>query len=249
MKRLGASLLAVSLLFVVSPAVVRAADCDAASATYLPISEVPQPISFYGDNIGEESMALLWDLGMKWNTHNFGKAIAAGQNWFGECKYPGIGLATGSGYSWRDRSVTLWIWADGVDLVQAVSTINSLIQPAPATTTTVVTTATTVVPATTTSTTTPEPEPTTTTTVALEPVLIEVARMPAEPAISPSAEPTTSTTSTTTTTTVAPIIAASAFSVAVTPAVKIVSPAVQKKIVKKVVKKKVAKKKVKVKIK
>jgi hypothetical protein len=228
---------------------VRAADCDAASATYLPISEVPQPISFYGDNIGEESMALLWDLGMKWNTHNFGKAIAAGQNWFGECKYPGIGLATGSGYSWRDRSVTLWIWADGVDLVQAVSTINSLIQPAPATTTTVVTTATTVVPATTTSTTTPEPEPTTTTTVALEPVLIEVARMPAEPAISPSAEPTTSTTSTTTTTTVAPIIAASAFSVAVTPAVKIVSPAVQKKIVKKVVKKKVAKKKVKVKIK
>jgi len=248
-KRLGASLLAVSLLFVVSPAVVRAADCDAASATYLPISEVPQPISFYGDNIGEESMALLWDLGMKWNTHNFGKAIAAGQNWFGECKYPGIGLATGSGYSWRDRSVTLWIWADGVDLVQAVSTINSLIQPAPATTTTVVTTATTVVPATTTSTTTPEPEPTTTTTVALEPVLIEVARMPAEPAISPSAEPTTSTTSTTTTTTVAPIIAASAFSVAVTPAVKIVSPAVQKKIVKKVVKKKVAKKKVKVKIK
>jgi hypothetical protein len=261
-KRLGASLLAVSLLFIVSPAVVRAADCDAASATYLPISEVPQPISFYGDNIGEESMVLLWDLGMKWNTHNFGKAIAAGQNWFGECKYPGIGLATGSGYSWRDRSVTLWIWADGVDLVQAVSTINSLLQPTPVTTTSTSTTSTTTTSTTTTtlapttsttsSTTTLPPAPvdeepvaTTTTTAAPEPEPIAVTQVISEPVSSPPAKTTTTTS---TTTTIAPMIAVS-YAAAVAPAVKIVSPAVQKKVVKKVVKKKVAKKKVKVKIK
>lgn len=265
MKRLAASLLAVSLLFVVSPAEVHAVDCDAASATYLPISDVPQPISFYGDNIGEEPMAVLWDLGMKWNTHDFGKAIAAGQDWFGECKYPGIGLATGSGYSWHDRNVTLWIWADGVDLVQAVSTINSLLQPVPVTTTststtstsTTSTTTTTVAPttsSTTSSTTTLPPAPvdeepapitatTTSTTVAPEPELIAMTQVVSGPVSSPSAETTT-----TTTTTIAPMIAVS-YAAAVAPAVKIVSPTVQKKVVKKIVKKKVVKKKVKVKVK
>ena len=264
MKRLAASLLAVSLLFVVSPAEVHAVDCDAASATYLPISDVPQPISFYGGNIGEEPMAVLWDLGMKWNTHDFGKAIAAEQNWFGECKYPGIGLATGSGYSWHDRNVTLWIWADGVDLVQAVSTINSLLQPVPVTTTststtsttTTSTTTTTVAPttsSTTSSTTTlppapvnEEPAPTTTTststTVAPEPELIAMTQVISGPVSSPPAETTT-----TTTTTIAPTFAVS-YTAAVAPAVKIVSPAVQKKVVKKIVKKKVVKKKVKVKV-
>ena len=265
MKRLAASLLAVSLLFVVSPAEVHAVDCDAASATYLPISDVPQPISFYGDNIGEEPMAVLWDLGMKWNTHDFGKAIAAEQNWFGECKYPGIGLATGSGYSWHDRNVTLWIWADGVDLVQAVSTINSLLQPVPVTTTststtsttTTSTTTTTVAPttsSTTSSTTTLPPAPvdeepaatttTTSTTVAPEPELIAMTQVISGPVSSPPAETTTTTT---TTTTIAPMIAVS-YAAAVAPAVKIVSPAVQKKVVKKIVKKKVVKKKVKVKV-
>ena len=262
MKRLVASLFAVSLLFVVSPAEVHAVDCDAASATYLPISEVPQPISFYGDNIGEQQMAVLWDLGMKWNTHDFGKAIAAGQNWFGECKYPGIGLATGSGYSWHDRNVTLWIWADGVDLVQAVSTINSLLQPTPVTTTstststtsttTSTTTTTTLAPttSTTSSTTTLPPAPvdeepvaTTTTTAAPEPELIAVTQVISEPVSSPPAKTTTTTS---TTTTIAPMIAVS-YAAAVAPAVKIASPAVQKKVVKKIVKKKVVKKKVKVK--
>jgi hypothetical protein len=257
-KRLVASLFAVSLLFVVSPAEVHAVDCDAASATYLPISEVPQPISFYGDNIGEQQMAVLWDLGMKWNTHDFGKAIAAGQNWFGECKYPGIGLATGSGYSWHDRNVTLWIWADGVDLVQAVSTINSLLQPTPVTTTSTSTTSTTTSTTTTTtlapttsttsSTTTLPPAPvdeepattTTTSTVEPEPALIAMTQVISGPVSSPLAETTT-----TTTTTIAPMIAVS-YAAAVAPAVKIVSPAVQKKVVKKIVKKKVVKKKVKV---
>lgn len=217
MKRLVASLFAVSLLCVVSSAEVHAVDCDAASATYLPVSAAPQPIFFYGDSIGEEQMAALWDLGMKWNTHDFGKAIAAGQNWFGECKYPGIGLGTGSGYSWHDRNVTLWIWADGVDLAQAVSTIHSLVQPTPVTTTTTsttTTTTTTVVPITTTS---------------------SITTLPPVPADS---EPTA-------TTTIAPIIAASA-SVVIAPAVEVVLPAVQKKVVKKIVKKKVVKKKAKV---
>jgi hypothetical protein len=260
-KRLVASLFAVSLLFVVSPAEVHAVDCDAAIATYLPISEVPQPISFYGDNIGEQQMAVLWDLGMKWNTHDFGKVIAAEQNWFGECKYPGIGLATGSGYSWHDRNVTLWIWADGVDLAQAVSTIHSLLQPTPVTTTSTSTTSTTTTSTTTTtlapttsttsSTTTLPPAPvdeepatttstTTTTTVAPEPELIAVTQVISGPVSSPPAETTT-----TTTTTIAPMIAVS-YAAAVAPAVKIASPAVQKKVVKKIVKKKVVKKKVKV---
>ena len=238
MKRLVASLFAVSLLCVVSSAEVHAVDCDAASATYLPVSAAPQPIFFYGDSIGEEQMAALWDLGMKWNTHDFGKAIAAGQNWFGECKYPGIGLGTGSGYSWHDRNVTLWIWADGVDLAQAVSTIHSLVQPAPTTTTT------TIEPTTTTT----EPEPTTTTvalvvtttTQAPEPESIAVVQVLDEPVSFPP-------TATTTTTTVAPSIAASA-SVVIAPAVEVVLPAVQKKVVKKIVKKKVVKKKVKVKV-
>jgi hypothetical protein len=239
---------------------VHAVDCDAAIATYLPISEVPQPISFYGDNIGEQQMAVLWDLGMKWNTHDFGKAIAAGQNWFGECKYPGIGLATGSGYSWHDRNVTLWIWADGVDLVQAVSTINSLLQPTPVTTTSTSTTSTTTSTTTTTtlapttsttsSTTTLPPAPvdeepattTTTSTVEPEPALIAMTQVISGPVSSPLAETTT-----TTTTTIAPMIAVS-YAAAAAPAVKIVSPAVQKKVVKKIVKKKVVKKKVKVKV-
>lgn len=221
MKRLVASLFAVSLLCVVSSAEVHAVDCDAASATYLPVSAAPQPIFFYGDSIGEEQMAALWDLGMKWNTHDFGKAIAAGQNWFGECKYPGIGLGTGSGYSWHDRNVTLWIWADGVDLAQAVSTIHSLVQPTPVTTTTTTTTTST----TTTTTTTVVPITTTSSITTLPPV-------PAD------SEPTA-------TTTIAPIIAASA-SVVIAPAVEVVLPAVQKKVVKKIVKKKVVKKKAKV---
>ena len=221
MKRLVASLFAVSLLFVVSPAEARAADCDAASATLLPVSEAGQPIAFYGDDIGEESMALLWDLGMNWNTHDFGKAIAAEQNWFGECKYPGIGLGTGSGWSWRDRNVTLWIWANGVDLAQAANTIYNLVQPA--TTTTVAST--------------------TTTTLAPEPESIATTQVLDEPVSAPPAETTS------TTTTVAPVIAA-AFTVSVAPAVKIASPAVKKAAVKKtIVKKKVVKKKVKVKIK
>lgn len=221
MKRLVASLFAVSLLCVVSSAEVHAVDCDAASATYLPVSAAPQPIFFYGDSIGEEQMAALWDLGMKWNTHDFGKAIAAGQNWFGECKYPGIGLGTGSGYSWHDRNVTLWIWADGVDLAQAVSTIHSLVQPTPVTTTTTTTTTST----TTTTTTTVVPITTTSSITTLPPV-------PAD------SEPTA-------TTTIAPIIAASP-SVVIAPAVEVVLPAVQKKVVKKIVKKKVVKKKAKV---
>ena len=224
MKRLTASLFAVSLLFAVSPAEARAADCDAASATLLPVSAAGQPITFYGDDIGEESMVLLWDLGMKWNTHDFGKVIAAGQNWFGECKYPGIGLGTGSGWSWHDRNVTLWIWADGVDLTQAANTIYSLVQPAPITTIA----PTTTIAATTTS-----------TIIALEPESIATTQVLDEPVTAPPAETTTTTTTSTTTIAPAPVLAASAFFVASAPAVKIVAPAAKKKAVKKKAKVKV----------
>jgi hypothetical protein len=131
----------------------HAVSCKADSATTLPVSLAGKPITIYGDDIGEQSMKLLWDLGMQWNTHDFGKAIASEQNWFGECKYPGIGLGTGSGSSWHDRNVTLWIWADAVDMTQARATILNRVAVTPdviITTTPTTTTTTTTVPPTTT---------------------------------------------------------------------------------------------------
>ena len=131
----------ITLGLVVAPVFpAHALSCEAGSATTLPVSAAGRPIAIYGDDVGEEPMRLLWDLGMQWNTHDFGKAIAAEQNWFGECKYPGIGLATGSGYSWRDRSVTLWVWADAVDLSIAKQSMYRLIDAVAVSTTATTTT-------------------------------------------------------------------------------------------------------------
>ena len=158
----------ITLGLVVAPVLpAHAVSCEASSATTLPVSLAGRPITIYGDDIGEESMKLLWDLGMQWNTHDFGKAIASEQNWFDECKYPGIGLGTGSGWSWHDRNVTLWIWADAVDMTQARATILNRVAVTPdviITTTTTEQTTTTTTPPTVaaTTTTTTEPEPTAT---------------------------------------------------------------------------------------
>lgn len=201
----------------------HAADCDADSATTLPVSAAGRPIAIYGDDIGEESMALLWDFGMKWNTHDFGKAIAVEQNWFGECKYPGIGLGTGSGWSWHDRNVTLWVWADAVDLAQARATILSLVELPPVTITpeSIITTTTTVQETTTT---------TTTTIVVSEPAeAVAAVLIVSEPEI--QSQESIITTTSTTTTVPAPVIVATAS--AVKPSTIVATKAAPKKVVKK----------------
>jgi hypothetical protein len=228
----------ITLGLVVAPALpAHAVSCEASSATTLPVSLAGRPITIYGDDIGEESMKLLWDLGMQWNTHDFGKAIASEQNWFDECKYPGIGLGTGSGWSWHDRNVTLWIWADAVDMAQARATILNRVAITPdviiTTTTTEQTTTTTTPPAVAATTTTTEPEPTATAT----------AQVLDEP--TPA---TTTTTTTSTTTTAVPVSAAASFAIITAePAATLrtpLKPVVKKKVVKKpVVKKKVVAKK------
>ena len=226
----------ITLGLVVAPVFpVHAVSCEASSATTLPVSVAGRPITIYGDDIGEESMKLLWDLGMQWNTHDFGKAIASEQNWFGECKYPGIGLGTGSGWSWHDRNVTLWIWADAVDMTQARATILNRVavtQDVIITTTTTEQTTTT-----TTTTTTQAPAATTTTTTTIEPEPTATAQVLDEP--TPAA-----TTTTTTTTTAVPVSAAASFAITTAePAATLRAPL--KPVIKKpVIKKKVVKKKV-----
>ena len=126
--------------------VVAQSVCTAATTTMLADSDAGRPIWFYGDDIGEARMAALWDYASTHNPRDFGRVIGADQNWFGACKYAGVGLGTGSGYSWHDRNVVLWMWADAVDLDVArqsiMNLIDSLVPPtttvaAPATTTTV----------------------------------------------------------------------------------------------------------------
>jgi hypothetical protein len=126
--------------------VVAQSACTAATTTMLADSDAGRPIWFYGDDIGEARMAALWDYASTHNPRDFGRVIGADQNWFGACKYAGVGLGTGSGYSWHDRNVVLWMWADAVDLDVArqsiMNLIDSLVPPtttvaAPATTTTV----------------------------------------------------------------------------------------------------------------
>ena len=110
-------------------------------------------------------MAALWEYAHTHNPRDFGRLIAADQDWFGSCRYAGVGLGTGSGYSWHDRNVVLWMWADAVDLAVARQTIMNLLDSlVPPTTTT----STTVLPATTVPTITPAVTPvaeTTSTTV------------------------------------------------------------------------------------
>ena len=128
--------------------VAPAAVCTADTTTMLADSAAGRPIWFYGDDIGEARMAALWEYASTHNPRDFGRVIGADQNWFGDCKYAGVGLGTGSGYSWHDRNVVLWMWADAVDLVVArqsiMNLIDSLVPPTTTTTSTVAPTTTTV---------------------------------------------------------------------------------------------------------
>lgn len=92
-------------------------------------------------------MAALWEYAHSHTPHDFGRLIAADQDWLGACRYAGIGLGTGSGYSWHDRNVVLWVWTDAVDMTVARRTIMDLIDSlVPPTTTTTTTTTTITLP-------------------------------------------------------------------------------------------------------
>ena len=126
-----------------------------------------RPITISGIEIGEDKMKTLWRIATtppEESTPFFGKVIAEDQDWLSSCQYPGIGIGAGSGMSWQERSVTLWVWADAVNLSAARLSIYKLVGVAVATTSTTVaiTTTTTVAP----TTTTLAPITTTTTTIA-----------------------------------------------------------------------------------
>ena len=72
-------------------------------------------------------MAALWEYGSTHGPHDFGTVIGAAHNWLGACSYPGIGLGTGSGHGWWDRNVTLWVWADEVNLDVARGAVMDLV--------------------------------------------------------------------------------------------------------------------------
>lgn len=161
--------------------------CSADVATMLPISSAGTPLEFKATEMTREEMTNLWSITttMTGAYLYLGKVIGAGQDWFGACKFPGLGIATGSGGGiWERRNVTLWVWADGVDMTQARASIYQLVGPAPVTTTTTTTSTTTIPETTTTTTTAPE---TTTTTI------------PETTTTSPTPETTTTVPETTTT--------------------------------------------------
>lgn len=112
---------------VLSAPTPAAQECTAATSTMLADSGSGRPIWIYGDDIGEARMAALWEYAGTHGPHDFGRVIAADQGWLGGCHHAGIGLGTGSGYSWHDRNVVLWVWTDAVDLEVARRSVMALV--------------------------------------------------------------------------------------------------------------------------
>lgn len=181
-KVFGATVVALSI--VVSPFAVSASAEDCTEPEMLVSSTAGRSIDIFSQEISQESMQSLWQIVTRepsYSTPLIGKVIAADQNWLGGCWYPGIGIVAGAGRGPETRSVSLWAWADEVDLTVARYSVLAYINAVPSTTTTTTTTTsttttttTTTVPAldtlppSTTSTTTsvPAEETTTTTTTA-----------------------------------------------------------------------------------
>lgn len=144
-RKLLAAIVASSFL-VATPMQTAASTCEPESSTMLPVSSAGRPIEFYGRDIGHAEIQALWQVTTSTTKSHIplGRVIAAGQDWFGECKFPGLGIANGSGYDLNTRNVWLWVWADAVDLEQArasiVNYIYSLLPPPETTTTTAPTT-------------------------------------------------------------------------------------------------------------
>ena len=120
---------------------VNAASCG--EPTMLASALRGRPITISGIQIGKDKMETLWRIATtppEESTPFFGKVIAEDQDWLSSCQYPGIGIGAGSGMSWQERSVTLWVWADAVDLSAARLSIYRLIGAVVASTTTTTTT-------------------------------------------------------------------------------------------------------------
>lgn len=132
--------------------------CDPTRATMLPVSAHSRRIEIFGREVGHQAIQKLWgELTTKQSAHiTFGKIIAADQDWFASCSFPGLGIAVGSGYSLDSRNTIFFVWADEVDMKIARDSIISfaLDDAEQATVDPVITTtSTTVVTSTTTSTT------------------------------------------------------------------------------------------------
>jgi hypothetical protein len=178
-------LIAVALLAsTIVPAAQLRADgaevCSNATATMLPIAAAGVPIEIVGSQVTRTEMARLWEITTtRRDAYLYlGKIIGAGQNWFGTCKFPGLGIATGSGWGIANyKNVTLWVWAAGVDIAIARESVYSLIADVvPTTTTTIAATTTTAAP--TTTTTTEYVAPTDTEPAVALAAVTEVAAMP-----------------------------------------------------------------------
>ena len=134
-----------------------------------------RPITISGIQIGEDKMKTLWRIATtppEESTPFLGKVIAEDQDWLSSCQYPGIGIGAGSGMSWEERSVTLWVWADAVNLSVARLSIYKLVGVAVATTSTTAAIATTTIAPIATTTTTLAPITTTTAIAAPEEVVV-----------------------------------------------------------------------------
>ncbi|MBU3702929.1 MAG: hypothetical protein FGM42_01000 [Ilumatobacteraceae bacterium] len=124
MRRIGILLLGGAVLFTsfVGASGAEADPCDFDSATMLPVSLRAASLEITGRDITRTEMARLWEITTTRSDAYLllGKVIGEGQNWFGACQFPGLGLVTGSGGGDLSRRyVALWVWADGVDFEAA----------------------------------------------------------------------------------------------------------------------------------
>lgn len=124
MRRIGSLLLVGAVLFAsfIGVSGAEADPCDFDSATMLPVSLRAAPLEITGRDITRTEMARLWQITTTRADAYLllGKVIGEGQNWFGTCQFPGLGLVTGSGGGDLNRRyVAMWVWADGVDFEAA----------------------------------------------------------------------------------------------------------------------------------
>lgn len=142
-KTLVAVMVAATSLVSMSPSTTRAESCE--NTSLLPTSVRPTLIEFVGSEIGHGPMSVLWDIVSVHETSHplLGKTIGADQDWFGQCKYPGLGISAGSGFNLDTRNVGIWVWADGVDIERARQSILVLIGATTSASTSTTTTTTT----------------------------------------------------------------------------------------------------------
>jgi hypothetical protein len=113
-----------------SSSTAHATACDAQASVRAPSASQPTSLSITGMHIRRESMDALWEITTSEDPGKFvvlGHAIGAAHDWFGNCSYPGIGIGNGSGFDYRSKNVTLWLWHSEVNLDLAREAIYELI--------------------------------------------------------------------------------------------------------------------------